>query len=90
MDSYQLAKIVQWVGTLHTRKRLQKVVYLLQAAKCPLDADFFLHHYGPYSNDVARLTDTLVGQQLLIEKEEEAGVGKKFEYELSGRVIAAL
>jgi hypothetical protein len=36
MNRYQLAKIVDWAGTLETRKRMQKVVYLLQVAGCPL------------------------------------------------------
>src|SRR5713226_2600892 len=35
MTRYQLAKLVQWAGTLRTRKRMQKVVYLLQLAGCP-------------------------------------------------------
>ena len=44
MKRYQLAKLIEWSGeSLKTRKRLQKVVYLLQAAGCPLDADYTLH-----------------------------------------------
>lgn len=60
MNRYQLAKLVEWAGTLKSRKRMQKIVFMLQAAGCPLEADFFLHRYGPYSTDVARLTDELV------------------------------
>jgi hypothetical protein len=30
---------VDWAGTLHLRKRIQKVVYLLQVAGCPLEAE---------------------------------------------------
>jgi hypothetical protein len=33
MNRYQLAKIVEWAGTLDARKRIQKVVYLLKAAR---------------------------------------------------------
>lgn len=70
MNSYQLAKLISWAGTLHTRKKLQKVVYMLQQAGCPLDAEFYLHHYGPYSDEVAQLTDQMVQQKLLEEREE--------------------
>ena len=87
MNRYQLAKIVDWAGEkLETRKRLQKVVYLLHAAGCPLDVGYTLHHYGPYSSDVAELTDEMVGVGLLEETAEPnmAG-GSTYSYRLSGR-----
>lgn len=67
MTRYQLAKLVQWAGTLHTRKRLQKVIYMLQSVGCPLEAEFYLHHYGTYSEDVARVADEMVRLQMLKE-----------------------
>ena len=82
MNRYQLAKLVEWAGTLESRKRMQKVVYMLQAAGCPLDADFFLHRYGPYSQDVAQLTDEMVRQKLLNETEIPVGNGSKYAYAL--------
>jgi uncharacterized protein YwgA len=86
MDRYQLATLVKWAGTLHTRKRVQKVVYLLQAAGCPLDADYTLHHYGPYSHDVARLADAMVQADLLHEEAVPNVIsGQSFSYQLSER-----
>ena len=83
MTRYQLAKIVSWAGNLQARKRLQKVVYLLQSAGCPLDAEFSLHHYGPYSEELARLTDEMVRQSLLVEQSLEYSQGQQFSYQLS-------
>jgi len=84
MNRYQLAKLVEWAGTLHTRKRMQKVIYLLQSAGAPFDADFTLHHYGPYSYDVARLTDEMVRSELLVEESTpNATQGESFQYRLS-------
>lgn len=83
MKRYHLAKLVQWAGTLDTRKRMQKVVYLLQAAGCPFDADFFLHRYGPYSQDVAQLTDMLVRMNVFREIEKENRKGRQYGYELT-------
>jgi hypothetical protein len=88
MDRYQLAKIVGWAGTLHSRKRMQKVVYLLQQAGCPLEADYILHRYGPYSQDVARLTDEMVGVNLLQEQSESNPLGQQFSYRLGERARA--
>ncbi len=83
MDRYQLAKLVEWAGTLRTRKRMQKVVYLLQAAGCPFDAGFMLHHYGPYSFEVAMLADEMLAAGLFDEEEEGNYVGRAFNYQLS-------
>jgi uncharacterized protein YwgA len=80
---YDLAKLISWAGTLDTRKRLQKVVYLLQSAGCELNAEFYLHRYGPYSTDVASMTDELVGKGVLHEVESRNAVGRQFSYELT-------
>ena len=45
---YQLAKLVQWAGTLRTRKRLQKTVYLMKRGGAPFEDAFCLHRYGPH------------------------------------------
>ncbi len=83
MNRYQLAKIVDWAGILDTRKRMQKAIYLLQVAGCPLGADYSLHHYGPYSQEVARLTDEMVQANLLDEKTASNAVGQQYSYSLS-------
>lgn len=90
MNRYQLAKIVDWAGTLETRKRMQKVVYLLQVAGCPLEAKYTLHHYGPYSYDVARLTDEMVQANLLAEKTSSNAVGQQYSYSLSDSARSGL
>jgi len=82
MNRYQLAKIVNWAGRLRSRKRMQKVIYLLQVAGCPLQADYILHHYGPYSHEVARLTDEMVRSGLLGETSEVTSVGEQYAYQL--------
>ncbi len=87
MNRYQLGKIVGWAGTLHSRKRMQKLVFLLQAAGCPLDVDYDLHHYGPYSEDLARLTDLMVDERLLEERMEVRPYGEQYSYRLSPESI---
>ena len=86
MNQYQLAKLIEWAGTLESRKRIQKVVFMLQAAHCPFMADFFLHRYGPYSQDVAQLTDEMVAAGLLKETESDNGMGGRiYGYQLTER-----
>lgn len=84
MTRYQLAKIVDWAGaTLRSRKRMQKVAFLLQMKGCPIDADFFLHHYGPYSQDISRLTDEMVQAKMLEEQTEPNSAGLQYSYRVS-------
>jgi uncharacterized protein len=83
MNRYQLAKIVQWMGTFRSRKRMQKLIFMLQPAGCSLDAEYELHHYGPYSQDVARLTGELVSEKLLDETSESHPYGEQYSYTLS-------
>lgn len=85
MNRFQLAKLVSWAGTIRGRKRLQKVVCLLQVAGCKLDADFFLHFYGPYSRDVADVCDEMVAAGLLSESTTQHQVGTQFDYALTDR-----
>jgi uncharacterized protein YwgA len=85
MTRYQLAKLISWVETLHSRKRLQKVVAMLQAAGCPIEADFRLHHFGPYSDDLAHLADEMTQAKLLIEEEISIAIGSTYDYRLSDK-----
>ena len=67
MNRLQLATLLSWAGDegLQGRKRLQKVVFFLQEAGCPLDCQFTLHHFGPYSRDVADRCDEMVAAGLI-------------------------
>ena len=58
------------VGHVELTKGMQKMIFLLQAAGCPLDAEYDLHNYGPYSQDVAQLADELTRASLLAEEVE--------------------
>lgn len=90
MTNYELAKLVEWAGTLKTRKGMQKLVYLLQAAGCPFQADYRLHHYGPYSDDVAEVADDLVRRGFLQEKPVANAAGTQFNYSLTPRAEESL
>jgi len=95
MDRRQLAMLTSWAGDegIRGRKRLQKIVYFLQAAGCRLNCDYTLHHFGPYSRDVADACDEMVASRLLEERVEPNVVGTQYSYRLSPeakRLLAAL
>lgn len=90
MTRYQLVKLVEWAGILSSRKRLQKVVYLLQSAGCAIESDYTLHHYGPYSQEVARLSDEMVQLNFLAENSKPNQVGMQYSYNLTDHAKKAI
>ena len=84
MEKYQLAKLIESAGgSIRTRKRIQKIVFLLQASGCDLDLDYRLHHYGPYSSELAAILDEMVSQSILDENMQPNAVGRQYDYSLS-------
>lgn len=81
MNRLQLATLLSWAGDagVKGRKRLQKVVYFLQQAGCPLGCQYRLHHFGPYSMDVADICDEMVAADLV----EEEQTGSQYNYKLA-------
>ena len=75
MKDYWLAKLISSVEVVDSRKRLQKAIYLLQLAGCPLKCDYLLHYYGPYSFELAGLINQLDGANIIEETPEQLSTG---------------
>lgn len=84
MDRLQLATLLSWAGAngLKGRKRLQKVVYFLQEAGCPLNCRYVLHNYGPSSSDVADACDEIVAAGLVDETGGPSSGEMQYTYSL--------
>ena len=65
-------------GQLAGRTRLQKVMYFL-CERLGIDAGYFPHFYGPYSEQVAGAVDSLVARDLVEEEAESTATGGPFE-----------
>jgi len=67
------------------RKRLQKLVCILKHGhEVPFSFNFKPYYYGPYSEELTDVVDTLVGLGLLAEKKELLSSGiSKYVYELT-------
>lgn len=76
MNDYFLAKLIDSVDEINSRKRLQKAVYLLQFREgFPLQLHYFLHYYGPFSRELAQLIDQLDSSQIISEEENTGQYG---------------
>ena len=74
-NNYYLLKMISAVGQITGRKKLQKLMYLLQFKKLPLDDRYILHYFGPYSVDLASRVDILSKRELLKEESHDNGFG---------------
>lgn len=85
MNRLQLATLLSWAGDagLQGRKRLQKVVFFLQEAGCPLNCRYTLHNYGPYSRDVADACDEMVAAGLVNEAGGPPSGDMQYTYSLT-------
>lgn len=92
MNRLQLATLLSWAGEpgIQGRKRLQKVVYFLQQAGCPLGCAYTLHHFGPYSRDVADACDEMVAARLIDETVSLQQWGPQYGYRLKPQTLELL
>lgn len=69
VDYLKILKIIDTTGKIRSRKKIQKMVYLMQQADVPFSEDFNLHLYGPYSsqlqNEINQLEDGKLIEQPL-------------------------
>ena len=92
MNRLQLATLLSWADDagLQGRKRLQKVVFFLQQAGCQFDCRYTLHHFGPYSRDVADACDEMVAAGLVIETGGPQNGAMQYAYTLKPEIRALL
>lgn len=68
--AFYLLRLFQGVKEVVGRKRLQKLVFLLQNEGLPMGQTFIFHYYGPYSPSLAAEVEALKQPSLGLLKEE--------------------
>jgi len=58
-----VALLVRECGKIEGRKKLQKIVHILQESGAPFRERFGMLHYGPYSSELKRELDLLVNEK---------------------------
>ena len=81
-----VARLVNELGEVSGRKRLQKIVHLLQATGAKeFGYRFILHYFGPYSKELANDLDFLSDVKIL---DEDAPVGEgSYKYAVCPEVM---
>jgi uncharacterized protein len=72
-NAYYLLRLVREAGEVVGRKRLQKLVFLLENEGMPTDLEYLFHYYGPYSPSLASETEALATMEWLNEEPQSIG-----------------
>lgn len=65
------------------RKKLQKMIYILQKSQIPFAEKFQFHFYGPYSEELTLRMEELCNLEFLNEMKEDKGNYYQYKYEIT-------
>jgi uncharacterized protein YwgA len=90
MTPYQLAKVILMAGGINSRKRIQKTFHLLQFARCDFALQYRMHHYGPYSAELAETLDRMARDKWILETAKSTEIGPQYDYSFNDSHLRSL
>ena len=79
----KIIRLIETVGEVSGRKKLQKMVYIAKHLDMDFDERFEFHMYGPYSEELTLRVDELCNMGLLDEQVETKGAIHMYRYTLN-------
>jgi len=79
----KLMRLVEVVGEVTGRKKMQKMVYIAKKMKIDFEERFQFHMFGPYSEELTLRVDELCNLGLLDERWESKGAIEVYKYTLN-------
>ena len=86
-DILKIGLLLRDGGPIVGRKKLQKIVHVLQESGVDFEAHYELSHFGPYSSELKGAIDELIAANLIEEKPEGTG---NVQYSVTGAFINLL
>jgi len=83
-DHAKVMMLLQTVGEIIGRKKLQKIVFILQKLNYPFQEKFQFHFYGPYSEELTLKIEELCNLSFISEVKENKGGYHQYRYQLTG------
>lgn len=87
---FEVAELIRRMGRIEGRKRLQKIVYLLQQSGFPFREAFEYGHYGPYSTELADELEMLEMNELVRASTTATMAGDCYVYEPTQKLMSAI
>ncbi|MFD2761050.1 YwgA family protein [Lentibacillus juripiscarius] len=66
------------------RKKLQKMIYILQKCNFPFEEKYQFHFYGPYSEELSLRVEELCNLGFITEEKEEKSNYFQYRYDITG------
>jgi uncharacterized protein YwgA len=85
----RIGLLLRRVKVIETRKKVQKIVHILQAMGAPFPERFDFHHYGPFSSELWREIEAFEAEGLVTEAEIQGNL-PTFRLEPTGKLLALL
>lgn len=70
-SAYRLLSVFEEVDAIYGRKKVQKMIHLLESSGTDMPYKYEYHFYGPYSAELQDEVNRLVQQQFLAETKED-------------------
>ncbi|WP_042221376.1 YwgA family protein [Oceanobacillus manasiensis] len=80
------AKLMQFFSVANEvtgRKKLQKMIYILQKSKLPFEEKFQFHFYGPYSEELTLRVEELCNLHFINEEKEDKSNYHQYRYSIT-------
>ncbi|GGE28835.1 hypothetical protein GCM10011391_04260 [Pullulanibacillus camelliae] len=82
-DHAKVMTLLQSAGEIIGRKKLQKIIYILQKLNYPFQEKFQFHFYGPYSEELTLKIEELCNLSFVNEVREDKGGYHQYRYQLT-------
>ncbi|TGA98019.1 hypothetical protein E4665_10175 [Sporolactobacillus shoreae] len=82
-DHAKIAAIIKQAGVIAGRKKLQKMIYILQTMGFPFHETFHFNFFGPHSDELTMQLEELCNFGFLLEHPDEESDGITYRYRLS-------
>lgn len=82
------AKLMQFFSVANEvtgRKKLQKMIYILQKCQMPFEERYAFHFYGPYSEELTLRVEELCNLSFIDEEKEDKGNYYQYKYHITGQ-----
>ncbi|MFS0750260.1 YwgA family protein [Oceanobacillus sp. 1P07AA] len=82
------AKLLQFFSVANQvtgRKKLQKMIYILQQCKVPFEEKYEFHFYGPYSEELTLRIEELCNLGFVQEQKEEKSSYHQYHYTITDK-----
>lgn len=79
----KLMKFFQVANEVTGRKKLQKMIYILQKCNFPFQEKYQFHFYGPYSEELTLRVEELCNLGFLNEEREDKSNYYQYRYEMT-------